>query len=358
VSNVSIKPREPVLKSSDPLSKAMQEKIVESEGGKPKEPVTADAKVSVKPPPEHPEKGASFTQNGFVPLAEDPDSIEEGIPTQVISAPTSGTMMLPPPPPLDSLESYSLGTNDFNSKYSPQQSSWRNWRVIICVISLLLLAVIAAAAVSVVLVLGNNKGNDSSEVSGDGNVPSPAPTILRQPTLDVSPSPAASPGFAPIAAPVLTPDDVPNLEQLIDFFSNQDPATALAILDEESPQYRAMQWLESDVQQNEYTFASSLDRIFQRGTLAIFYYSTLGDVQWTTRTGWLDPTASECTWYGAVCAADTTTVQLLQLGANNLGGEIPREVGMLTNLETLELHENGIGGTFPSRLGQLTLLSA
>lgn len=382
VSKVSIKPREPVLKSSDPLSKAMEEKIVESQGEKPKEPsVKTDAKISAKPPPEHPNKGGSFKHHGFAPLAEDPDDpIEEGIPTQVISAPgTCGPVVLPPPPPLDSLETYSLGTSDFISKYDPQQSYWRKWRLVICIVSLLLLAVIAAAVVSVVLVLGNNKDNGNSEVTvGDGDEPSaapmasPAPTILRQPTLDLSPPPTAAPtitGFAPIAAPVSTPSDilidapvsapsdVPNLERLIDFFSEQDEATELALLDTDGPQYRAMQWLESDVQQNEYTFASASDRILQRGTLAIFYYSTLGDVQWTSSTDWLDSATSECTWYGTVCAADTETIQSLELAENNLGGEIPQEIGLLASLDTLDLNNNGIRGSIPTQIGQLTLLS-
>lgn len=138
---------------------------------------------------------------------------------------------------------------------------------------------------------------------------------------------------APITAPVSTPNDVPNLERLIDFFSDQDEATALALLDADSPQYRAIAWLEDDAQQNQFTFASSQNRLLQRGALAIFYYSTLGDAQWKTKTNWLDSSTVECTWFGVGCSVDATSIISLVLSENNLGGQVPREVGLLASLE-------------------------
>lgn len=383
VSKVSIKPREPVLKSTDPLSKAMEDKISEedkSEELKSKDAPKQEAGAAVAASAEHPQKTKRGSHKGFAALPSDEnlkeENMEEGIPTKVISAPattsTRGPVVLPPPPPLDSLETYSLGTNDFISKYNQQnQSSCRNWRFIICIASILLLAVIAAAVVSVVLVLNNDK--NESAVSGEDNtvaVPSPAPTIVvtqsqptgspppPQPTLNPPPPTTSTPDFAPIAAPISTPNDVPPpLERLVDFFSDLDPATALSMLDTGSPQYRAMEWLRVDVQQNAFTFASAPERILQRGALAIIYYSTLGDVQWTTSTSWLDSSQSECSWYGAICADDGTDLQSLVLAENNLGGEIPREAGVLITLEVLALHGNAIGGTIPTQVGQLTFLS-
>ena len=168
VSKVSIKPREPVLESNDPLSRAMQDKIQDSKeagervGYQKGGTYQTNRTASVIPNPEHTRK-SSKQHHGFAPLPEeDPDdaiALEEGIPTSVVSAPTQkGPVVLPPPPPLDSLETYSLGTNDFISKYNPhQQSSCRNWRLIICVASILLLGVIAGAVATVVVVLNNNK---------------------------------------------------------------------------------------------------------------------------------------------------------------------------------------------------------
>jgi len=196
---------------------------------------------------------------------------------------------------------------------------------------------------------------------------------LRNTTSNVLPPPTETPEeSSPIDSPTATPEsstgsteasvstpstDIPSIERLIDFFSDQDPATASDLLDTESPQYRAMAWLAQDVQQNQYTFASASDRIVQRGVLAVFYHSTFGATQWANSTSWLDSAASECTWYGVTCADGTTTVTSLILKDNNLVGELPRELGLLSTLEELTMFENTIGGTIPSTFGQLTLLS-
>ena len=130
-----------------------------------------------------------------------------------------------------------------------------------------------------------------------------------------------------------------------------------ALLDETSPQYQAMVWLETDVQQNDFTLANAEDRILQRGALAIFYYSTGGESQWTSNTSWLDSSVSECEWYGVTCAEGSTIVQSIDLAENNVGGAVPLEVGILSGLESLTLFGNAIGSTIPNQVGQLTQLS-
>jgi Leucine-rich repeat (LRR) protein len=362
VSKVSIKPREPVLESNDPLSRAMQDKIQDSKGENELDTKT-DAPLnqsvgSVMPNPEHTRK-SSKQHHGFAPLPEegqdDAIALEEGIPISVVSAPTQkGPVVLPPPPPLDSLETYSLGTNDF--KYNPHpQSSCRNWRLIICVASILLLGVIAGAVATVVVVL--NKDDKQSASANEGAASqSPTPTTPKPTTSNLPPTTPPT-EYAPIAAPVSTPSDAPILDRLIDLFSNYDQATASALLDEASPQYQAMLWLERDAQQNDFTLSNSENRISQRGALAIFYYSTGGKSQWASNTSWLDSSLSECEWYGVTCAEGSTTVQSIFLAENNVGGALPVEVGLLSGLTSLTLYGNIIGSTIPNQVGQLTLLN-
>ena len=44
----------------------------------------------------------------------------------------------------------------------------------------------------------------------------------------------------------------------------------------------------------------------------------------------------------------------LNLGMNELSGEIPKEIGKLTNLEYLFLNNNQLTGEIPKKIGKLT----
>jgi hypothetical protein len=118
-----------------------------------------------------------------------------------------------------------------------------------------------------------------------------------------------------------------------------------------------MEWLALDVEQNSFTLQDNETRILQRGVLAIFYYSTLGDVQWTYQTGWLDSSISECEWFGTQCLNGEMTIVSLVLQENELGGKIPYELFFMGTLEGVTLSKNAIGGTIPTSIGKLSLLS-
>ncbi len=90
-----------------------------------------------------------------------------------------------------------------------------------------------------------------------------------------------------------------------------------------------------------------------RAALIALYDATNGG-NWQSNTNWkTDKPLSE--WYG-VSTNESGQVIRLWLFSNGLSGQIPVELGQLTNLETLALGSNELSGQIPVELGQLTNL--
>lgn len=89
--------------------------------------------------------------------------------------------------------------------------------------------------------------------------------------------------------------------------------------------------------------------------LEALYNSTAG-ANWTNNTNWLvgDPCLDN--WYGVVCDASNTNVTELNLGNNNLIGNLPAQIGQLIQLTRLNLYANQLSGALPVELGSLTNL--
>jgi hypothetical protein len=140
-----------------------------------------------------------------------------------------------------------------------------------------------------------------------------------------------------------------------------------------SPQYRALEWvvneqIASSLQNNRALVANSTatnndvvdSKILQRWILSTFYYSTEGD-QWDESGDWLNAT-DECSWTNVDCTSgngddDHDRVEKLYLSGNNLAGELPLELSLLSSsLVYLPLNSNDIGGTIPTEFGLLTKL--
>jgi hypothetical protein len=83
------------------------------------------------------------------------------------------------------------------------------------------------------------------------------------------------------------------------------------------------------------------------------YNSTSGD-GWIKNTNWNGAVGTEDTWYGITVDADHVTS--IDLGSNNLNGNVPPEIGNLTNLKELYLDYNQLSGGIPSTLPNLTNL--
>ena len=92
-----------------------------------------------------------------------------------------------------------------------------------------------------------------------------------------------------------------------------------------------------------------------RAALEALYDATDGP-NWVDSTNWkTDAPLAE--WYGVTANTDGRVVGL-ELNENGLAGELPEELGGLTQLRWLWLHVNDLTGTIPARLGSLPRLGA
>ena len=94
-------------------------------------------------------------------------------------------------------------------------------------------------------------------------------------------------------------------------------------------------------------------RLTDRQVLEILY-DELGGDNWNVNTNWkTDKPLDE--WYG-VGTNVAGRVVTLRLSRKSLTGEIPSELGDLSNLRDLLLHDNSLTGEIPSELGDLSRL--
>ena len=90
-----------------------------------------------------------------------------------------------------------------------------------------------------------------------------------------------------------------------------------------------------------------------RAALVALSNATSGP-NWTINTNWLT-TAALSEWYGVTTDVDGRVTHVY-LSQNELNGEIPVELGDLTNLEQLSLSQNMLSGAIPAKLGDLASL--
>ena len=83
-------------------------------------------------------------------------------------------------------------------------------------------------------------------------------------------------------------------------------------------------------------------------------YEATGGPEWSDRSNWLS-NAPLSEWYG-VETDDNGQVTRLNLGGNQLSGEVPSHLGGLSNLQDLALGANHLSGAIPPELGGLSSL--
>lgn len=194
---------------------------------------------------------------------------------------------------------------------------------------------------------------------GVTSLPTTTPIAATIPTagpveLSPPPSPSASPSQS---GKETKPPTTSNYTELLELLSSWSEDGARRLQTPGTPQRLAFDWLSQ-----ESSIASYSDRKkFQRYSLATFFYSTNGS-NWTESDGWLSE-ADECGWFSRssripVCDA-TGSVRNLDLGFNSVGGTLPPELALLSDLSRLELSGRTsvlIGGTIPPEFGQLSRL--
>ena len=131
-----------------------------------------------------------------------------------------------------------------------------------------------------------------------------------------------------------------------------------------TPQWRAFRWIVDEDEMQLCPGIDKDDKILQRYTAAVLYFSTGGD-DWTRcsrhRTspcivgGRFLGSNSECVWYGVSCNLSGKIFRV-DFEDNNLVGSIASELGSLIELTSLALEKGDLQGTIPSSLGQLSKL--
>jgi Leucine-rich repeat (LRR) protein len=83
-------------------------------------------------------------------------------------------------------------------------------------------------------------------------------------------------------------------------------------------------------------------------------YNALDGPNWTDNTNWLtDPDIG--TWFGVTTDVDGRVIKL-DLNTNNLTGDLPPDVGLLSLMDTLDLTTNSISGEIPTQICNLMSL--
>ena len=231
------------------------------------------------------------------------------------------------------------GTTGDEKAMPTKQDSYRR-KVIQRIVFVLLLLVVPLIIGLEISLAGKNRSSEAV-VSGEGTL-----------TPTVSPG-----GGVATFVPTSNPNNFSEQEQQL--FSVIAPVTAdmgESMTVAGSPQNQALVWLAS----SQSTLSLEPARQIQRYALATFFYSTKGG-SWSVNTLWLSSMIHECLWFSRSNVPCNEFGQYidLSLGFNSVGGVIPPEIGLLTNLRSLSLSggtDIAIGGTLPSEIGRLTNL--
>jgi len=205
-------------------------------------------------------------------------------------------------------------------------------------------------------------------------VPSASANPSEPPSLSIIPSESPSASQVPTSlSPVLIPpsampSSMPTSIRLSEVIKLLTPLSGELLKVKGSPQYKAAMWIANeDPIPNISTGGMGLDlddpRFEQRYIMALFYFAMDGE-NWQQNQGWMS-SQSECLWYGVkgnsdgcpegcIKKSDLDYDMICRIGMgfdNNLYGEIPSELGYLSEMRWFEIQDDYLFGTIPSTLG-------
>jgi hypothetical protein len=132
--------------------------------------------------------------------------------------------------------------------------------------------------------------------------------------------------------------------------------TKASLLDPNSPQSYAFQWLMQDPRLAKY----KVDQILQRLALATLYYSANGEHWEADDDTWLS-FEDECSWYsdaldGFLC--NEGQYKVLSMNQLPMNGTLPDEVWLLSSLVSVQLFKHHLVGTIPTLIGKMLPLES
>jgi DNA-binding SARP family transcriptional activator/Leucine-rich repeat (LRR) protein len=192
--------------------------------------------------------------------------------------------------------------------------------------------------------LSNLRLLDLNSNQFSGNLPTELGNLSNLRTLIIS--------WNPLSGPL--PISLMNLNNQTFYFEGTDLC--------EPPEAAFQEWLDSihDLQstgvscQTDVYSPTSQTAIPQTEYQALVtLYNETGGPGWKDSSGWLSD-FTPCVWFGVTCSEGAVTE--LNLPDNDLSGNIPPQIGQLTNLSMLDLGFNRLSGDIPPELGSLSAL--
>lgn len=150
-------------------------------------------------------------------------------------------------------------------------------------------------------------------------------------------------------APSVAPITPMTREEMIAYLSSVSNDNGAALQYDGTPQFRAGSWLFDN--NNDPSIVSTESQLVQRYALATIFFS-LGGEEWERQDKWMT-TDHERSWFSdGESVFQGERLVNLNLSFNGLKGEIPGEIGLLSELTSINLSGNMISG-FPESLSML-----
>ena len=124
-----------------------------------------------------------------------------------------------------------------------------------------------------------------------------------------------------------------------------------------TPEERGLTWLIDIDTEATTSTAAATQSLRQRYALSTLWFQSPEEPSFTNShtSTWTNPLIDECDWLGVECNTNGAIVRL-NLEESNVRGQLPADLGLLTELTTIRMWENAIQGTLPSALRRLTNL--